>query len=125
MAASVEFDYNEFIEVYPQFKALSETACSFAFKEAELYLDNTVKSPVEDLEKRKLLLYMLCCHILTLKERGDSVGQVASASEGSVSVSYSVPNLAGAEYFGQTQCGLAFWQAVKPYLLGGRYYARH
>ena len=25
MAASVEFDYNEFIEVYPQFKALSET----------------------------------------------------------------------------------------------------
>ena len=103
MAASVEFDYNEFIEVYPQFKALSETACSFAFKEAELYLD----------------------HILTLKERGVSVGQVASASEGSVSVSYSVPNLAGAEYFGQTQCGLAFWQAVKPYLLGGRYYARH
>lgn len=121
MADNVVFDYEEFISVYPQFESVSETACGFAFEEAQLYLNNTAKSPVKSLEKRKLLLYMLVCHILTLKQRGDAVGAIASASEGSVSVSYAVPNLAGAEYFTQTACGLAFWQAMKAYALGGYY----
>lgn len=124
MAVAV-FDSAEFKEVYPQFSNTADTVCRFAFTEAELYLNNTDASPVKNEEKRKLLLYMLTCHILTLKERGgDTVGQLSSASEGSVSVSYSVPSTAGAEWFSQTQCGLTFWQAIKPYTLGSRYYGR-
>lgn len=123
--AAVVFDPAEFKEVYPQFVNIADTVCRFAFTEAELYLNNTDNSVVKNEEKRKLLLYMLTCHILTLKERGgDTVGQLSSASEGSVSVSYSVPSIAGAEWFSQTQCGLAFWQAIKPYTLGPRYYGR-
>lgn len=123
--AAVVFDPAEFKEVYPQFANTADTVCRFAFTEAELYLNNTDASIVSNEEKRKLLLYMLTCHILTLKERGgDTVGQLSSASEGSVSVSYSVPSVAGAEWFSQTQCGLAFWQAIKPYTLGPRYYGR-
>lgn len=123
--AVVVFDPAEFKEVYPHFVNTADAVCRFAFAEAELYLNNTDASPVKNEEKRKLLLYMLTCHILTLKERGgDVVGQLSSASEGSVSVSYSVPSAPGAEWFSQTQCGLAFWQAIKPYTLRPRYYGR-
>lgn len=120
----VIFDPAEFKEIYPQFENVSDTVCGFAFSQAELYLDNSVKSPVSNLEKRKILLYLLTCHILTLKERGDAVGSLSNATEGSVSVGYSVPNIAGAEFFSQTQCGMAFWQAIKPYKLGGLYFAK-
>ncbi len=126
MAQSVVvFDPAEFKEIYPQFEKISDAACGFAFSQAELYLDNSAKSLVSDLEKRKILLYLLTCHILTLKERGDgAVGNLTSATEGSVSVGYSAPAMAGAEYFSQTQCGMAFLQAVKPYKLGGLYFAK-
>lgn len=123
--AAVVFDPEEFREVYPQFANTSDTVCRFAFAEAELHLNNTDASPVKNEEKRKILLFMLTCHILTLKERGgDVVGQLSSASEGSVSVSYSVPSVAGAEWFSQTQCGLAYRQAIKQFALGGLYYGK-
>ena len=124
--ASVVFNPEEFREVYPQFSGLSDAALEYAFTEATLFLDPSDKCVVKNEEKRKIMLYLLTCHILTLKNRGvDTVGQVAGASEGSVSVSYAVPSAAGAEYFGQTQCGLSFWQAMKSYTLGGMYFPKY
>ena len=120
----VIFDPTEFKEIYPQFQNISNKACEFAFNEATFYLENNKNSIVKSVEKRKLLLYLLTCHVLTLKTRGDIVGKIASATEGSVSVSYANTSpSANAEWYSQTQCGLSFYQAIKPYLLG-RYYGK-
>jgi hypothetical protein len=49
------------------------------------------------------------------------IGRVGSASEGSVSISMSYPEVAGAEFWSLSKYGIQFWQATAPYRLG-RYY---
>lgn len=119
--ASVEFDVNEFKQLYPNFKNLDDTLLENYFNAACLLLDNTDKSPVKDLAERKMLLYMLVCHIATLKQRGDSiVGTITSAAEGKVNVS--VTPLTNMNWYTQTVCGSLFWQATAKYRIGVRYY---
>ena len=50
-------------------------------------------------------------------------GPVASATEGTVSISFSMPTATGKAFYNQTPCGQTFWQAIQPYAVGGRYYA--
>lgn len=119
--ASVEFDVNEFKQLYPNFQNLDDTLLENYFNAACLLLDNTDKSPVKDLAERKMLLYMLVCHIATLKQRGDSiVGTITSAAEGKVNVS--VTPLTNMNWYTQTVCGSLFWQATAKYRIGVRYY---
>lgn len=117
--AIVTFDVDEFREVYPQFANVSDTALNFNFNLAEQHCDNTDSSPVDNVEKRKMLLYLLVCHITTLSLRGEeTVGALQSATEGSVSASFATPTVAGAEYYSQTQCGLNYWQLSAMYRMG-------
>ena len=118
----VVFDPQEFLEVYPRFvdpktgqPLLTDAQLRQAFDVACLLLDNTI---------RKTLLHLLVCHLATLAlwPVGQS-GPVSSATEGSVSASFSVPTATGKAFYNQTPCGQAFWQAVQPYVTGGRYYA--
>lgn len=135
----VVFDPREFVEAYPRFTdpasgepLLTDAQLQQAFDVACLLLDNTDASPVPcDPESgvmvRKTLLYLLVCHLATLAlwPVGQS-GPVSSATEGSVSASFSVPTATGKAFYNQTPCGQAFRQAVQPYVSGGRYYAvRH
>lgn len=118
----VVFDVNEFKTLYPQFKDVDEAVLQNYFNAATLLLDNTDKSPVKDLAERKMLLYMLTCHIATLKKRGDSiVGTITAATEGKVNVS--VTPLVNANWYNQTVCGSLYWQATAKYRVGVRYVA--
>lgn len=118
----VVFDVNEFKTLYPQFADIDDAILQNYFNAAILLLDNTDKSPVKDLAERKMLLYMLTCHIATLKGRGDSiVGTITAATEGKVNVS--VTPLVNANWYNQTVCGSMYWQATVKYRVGVRYVA--
>ena len=128
--AVVVFDADEFRAAYPQFSKLSDEQLGAAFDTACLVLDNSESSPVpydpdKGVKDRKTLLYMLVCHLATLALRGTgAVGVLTSASEGSVSTGFTLPpKLNDAGWYAQTQCGLAYWQAVRGYIVGGRYFA--
>lgn len=118
----VVFDVDEFKTLYPQFKNVDDTILQNYFNAATLLLDNTNQSPVKDLAERKMLLYMLTCHIATMKKRGDSiVGTITAATEGKINVS--VTPLVNANWYTQTLCGSMYWQATAKYRLGVRYVA--
>ena len=134
--AVVVFDPQEVREAYPRFfdpktgqPLLTDAQLRQAFDVACLLLDNTNSSPVpydpaHGIMIRKTLLYLLVCHLATLAlwPMGQA-GPVASATEGTVSISFSVPQDTGKAFYAQTPCGQTFWQAIQPYAVGGRYYA--
>lgn len=132
--AVVVFDPKAFLEAYPQFapggvQALTDAQLRQAFDVACLILDNTDASLVPyDPEKgilvRQTLLWLIVCHLATMAmwQPGQS-GPLASAGEGSVNVSFSIPTSTGQAYWNQTPCGQTFWQAIQRYAVGGRYYA--
>lgn len=123
MAIAV-FNYAAWSQRYPELKgAVSEELAALYFSEAGLYLNNTDCSIVQDVGNRLVMLNMLVAHIAALggalepdgKPSG-MVGRVASATEGSVSVSFDSGLAPGtAAWFQQTTYGLSFWQASKPY----------
>lgn len=118
MGGSVVFNAEEFLATYPELNA-DDISAQWAFDMATLMLNNTPNSVVCCLCERKQLLYLLAAHILFLKNRGmGNVGKINSASEGSVSVGYGGIGKLGDSYFGQSQYGVLFWQAVSPYLSG-------
>jgi hypothetical protein len=120
MAVAV-FDSVKFLARYPEFEAIAVITLQAFFDEAGLYLSNTDSSPVLNVDRRLLLLNMLTAHIAALSGAIDQsgaapVGKVASATEGSVSVSFDAiyaPGTAG--WYSQTQYGAAFWQATTQY----------
>jgi hypothetical protein len=120
--AIVVFDINAFRERYPEFDTVSDTLLNAYFVEATVYLDNTDCSPVQDPTVRAVYLNMLVAHIAALNSGvgGDKpsglVGRVASASEGSVSVSTGdVPSSSSSWWYLQTPYGAAYWQATAAY----------
>ena len=118
----VVFDPNEFKTLYPEFANVPNETLQNYFNAATLLCDNTPQSLVTDLAERKMLLYMLVCHIATLKERGNGiVGTITSAAEGKVNVS--VTPLVNANWYQSTACGALYWQATAKYRTGMRYNA--
>lgn len=103
--AIVVFDINAFRERYPEFDTVSDSLLNAYFVEATVYLDNTDRSAVCDVAIRAVYLNMLVAHIAAINSGVDGkgptglVGRVASASEGSVSVSTGeVPVTTGAGF---------------------------
>lgn len=114
------FDYTAWITRYPEMGAVSEAQAALFFAEAGLYLDNTDNSPVPDPARRLILLNMVTAHIAALSGalasdgQPAAVGALSSATEGSVSVSFDTGFEPGtAQWYRQTQYGIAFWQATK------------
>jgi len=127
--AVVVFDPQEWLEAYPQFQGqLTDAQLTQAFNVACLMLDNTDASPVpydpdNGIETRKVLLWLLVCHLAALALRPvNQPGPMTNATEGSVSVGFQVPTALNGQYFCQTPCGSTFWQAVRKFVVGGRYY---
>ena len=117
--AVVVFDYNEFIEQFPELKNLTEEQLQGWFDTACCIVNNTDGSIVCDVICRKKMLYLLTAHYGTLFNRGaGAVGSMTSASEGSVSVGYSANLPNNLLFFGQTQYGLMYWQLILPYRTG-------
>lgn len=128
---SVSFTIEDFRQDYPQFadsEKYSERRLSSAFKQASSTLDNTKESiipydPDNNVYVRETALYALTCHYLTVSDwtlNGQS-GAVTSATEGSVSVSFSTPQASGTskDFFNQTPCGQLYLSLIAPYSMGG------
>lgn len=116
----VVFNAEEFKTLYPEFANVPNETLQNYFNAATLLCDNTPQSLVTDIAERKMLLYMLVCHIATLKERGNAiVGTITSAAEGKVNVS--VTPLVNANWYQSTACGALYWQATAKYRRGIRY----
>jgi hypothetical protein len=129
--AVVVFDPAAFREMYPQFteELLTDAQLQNAFDVACLCVDNSDASalpydPDNQVYIRRTLLNLFVCHLasMALWPAGQS-GPMSNATQGSVSVGFSVPTAVNGQYFSQTPCGQTFWQAIRPYLIGGRYYA--
>ena len=113
--AVVTFDPQVFREAYPRFvdpksgtPLLTDAQLEQAFDVACLLLDNTDASPVpydpaHGIMIRKTFLYLLVCHLATLAlwPAGQS-GPTSSATEGSVTVAFSIPQNAGKAFYAQT-----------------------
>lgn len=106
---------------YPQFSEISDEQLTSFFAIAEQIVDNSENSRITDLKERKILLYLLVCHMATLYLRGDITGNITSASQGSVSSGFGSYDLGNGKWFGQTPCGALFWQLTGKYRAGGRY----
>ena len=115
----MEFDIVKFRSIYPQFTNISDEQLTFMAENALIIsgLDVDERIPAD---KRYNLWYMLVCHLATLSERG-TAGSVASATEGSVSVSFGQMQQTGgdADWYNLTPCGSAYWQIVQKYRLCG------
>ena len=115
----VTFDYSTWSALYPSLSMNTNvTQATEYFAQAGDFLNNTPLSPVQDLTKRARLLNLLTAHIAQLNLPTDAggngvgaVGRVASAAEGSTSVSLDMGAPSGsASWFMQTQYGATFWQ---------------
>lgn len=118
----VVFDPAAFKQRYPEFSTVSDALLSDYFAEATIYLDNTDCSRVQDVDVRRMLLWMLVAHIAAINAgvngEGASplVGRINNATEGSVSVGTDMGAVPfTATWFLQTKYGAAFWQATAPF----------
>lgn len=72
-------------------------------------------------ESRELILYYTLCHLVTLSLRGDVVGNVTSAGQGSVNTGLALVQRANSRWWDQTPCGLTAWELLRPWRTGGLY----
>jgi hypothetical protein len=115
----VVFDYSGWQMRYPELACWVAAGLAQAFfLEAQIYLSNEACSPVPSVAKRTVLLNMLVAHIAALNAplNGEPsptlVGRIASASEGSVSVSVTMETPGTAAWFNTTKYGAAFYAAT-------------
>lgn len=128
---AVVFDKARFQTAYPEVQA-TDAQLEMWFVQAESLLDNTGRSIVKKPEEREMLLFLLVRHFAALNERaaqGGLVGRIASASEGSVSVSADMGAAIGnAAWYLQTPYGATYWQLTAKYrrfrYVSGGCYAR-
>ncbi|HFC6390697.1 TPA: DUF4054 domain-containing protein [Neisseria lactamica] len=128
---AVVFDKARFQTAYPEVRA-ADAQLEMWFAQAESLLDNTGRSIVKKPEEREMLLFLLVRHFAALNERaaqGGLVGRIASASEGSVSVSADMGAVGGnAAWYLQTPHGATYWQLTAKYrrfrYVSGGCYAR-
>ena len=122
-AGVVAFDPAAFRLQYPAFTGDSDATLNGYFVLAQVYLNNSAASVVQDLTVRAQLLYLITAHIAFLLDRiasGDgsnaaAVGQMQSASEGGVSAAFAAVQAKNAAFWVQSQYGFMFWQMSLPY----------
>jgi hypothetical protein len=124
MGVVVVFDPVAFAAAFPQFSSLTSTQLTtIILPIAEVYCRNDGGGPVSLAATQTALLNLMVAHVAALMfpplatPAGEvaPVGRVASASQGSVSVSFDFPQTPNAAWFNQTQFGAAFWQATAAY----------
>lgn len=126
--ATVVFDADAFLARFPQLDGkMLPTQLGACFEEACLLCRNDDGArvpfdPENGVFARRILLYLLTCHIATLALRPpEQPGTMTNASEGSVSVGFNVPTIPGADWYLQTPCGGRYWALLRQYALGGMY----
>ncbi len=117
---AVSFNAASFKTKYSQFADVSDQQLELYFDEATLYLSNSDDSPVQNIGRRELLLWMLTAHVATLNGalsvdgQAVGVGRIASAGKGSVNVSLDYGAQPGTDaWYNQTQFGASFLSATR------------
>lgn len=119
MSGVVIFDIAKFQDIYPKIAA-TDAQLEMYFVQATMLMNNTEQSCVQNLAEREILLFLLVAHFATLQGRidggNDSVGRIASASEGSVSVSLDNGQTTLSEkWYQQTPYGAQYWALTAKY----------
>lgn len=127
--AIVTLDIPKFRAMFPELSNVPDAILPFLFDQSTDYLNNSDFSLVDDVTKRERLLYTLMAHLAYMKY-GDAngnggsgmVGRIASASEGSVSVSSDAGQVEFRYmWYTQSPYGMDFWQATKVYRMANYY----
>lgn len=123
----VTFNEAGFLQRFPQFTAYAAEnpgALQSRFDEVTaFYVNNSEHSRVCDVAERSMLINLAIAHVLAIEgvAAGDNsaagkVGRVASATEGSVSVSLDMGAVpATAAWWMQSQYGASYWSATAKY----------
>lgn len=125
MGVVATWTYQGWLKLFPEFASVPQAqvvALEQAVVEASL-VRNDGGGPVSNPNTQLALLNFATAHVVFLLTRAGSgpgngaiVGQITSASEGSVSVATSgaasTPNSA---YWAQSQYGITLWQMLAPY----------
>ena len=133
--AVVVWDESAWREVYPQFDEGQPWYCTSAqlsglWQIATTLVDNSDGAaipydPTAGVYVRQILLWALMCHLATLAWQGrqGQYGTLNSATEGSVTASFQIPQLPAqgvtGAWYGLTACGLMAWTLLRRYALGG------
>lgn len=125
MGVAITFDPTTWLQMYPQFGYLTPAQATMYFTQATMIHRNDGGGPVKDATQQTNLLGLLTAHVAQLlapakdgsDPDGSAVGRISQATEGSVSASLELPaNLPqAAAWFSQTQYGLMYWTATKPF----------
>ena len=125
MGTQVTFVYSAWAAAFPQFSNVAQaTVTGVVLTIAQSYCRNDGGGPVDDAATQQTLLWLMVAHVAqlmcgsTTQPLSGSVGRVASAGQGSVSVSLDWPTTASNAWFLQTPYGAMYWQMTSGYRLG-------
>lgn len=118
----VTFDPAAFIVSFPAFASVPPELLSMYFDYATLLLENNCCGKVKDAPTRAMLLNLVTAHITALMSGVNGnppqgvVGRIASATEGSVSVSTEMmAQSESASWWNQTPWGAMYWRMIAQY----------
>lgn len=121
----VELNIAEWRGIYPQYPDVSDAQLQGLWAVACDLIGNapTSRIPYDPpaIIKRKTILYAALCHLAYLSTRGDLVGNVASAAEGTVNAGLAYMQRGNSRWWDQSQCGATVWMLLTPYRSGGCY----
>lgn len=123
MGVTVAFNFQAWSARYPEFANVPADQAQEFFNEATVYHRNDGGGPVSNANTQTVLLNMATAHIAKIyaptstgQPPSDLVGRIATASEGSVSVSAEMNLPPGsAEWWNQTKYGASYWAATAQY----------
>lgn len=123
MGAVASFDYNGWIQAYPEFIYVPIEQAQNYFNIATAYHRNDGVTPVTNPVFQDMYLKMIMSHLAQIlapdptgQPASQIVGRITSASEGSVSVSSEMPlTPQSAAFWYQTKYGTMYWNATKQY----------
>ncbi len=127
----VQFDNTEFIAAFPDFTNLTGDQNQNAFNQAQLLLENSPYSLVQDANIRQQFLYLITAHLAflfygTAPAAGpatpapavNSVGRTTEMRNGTVDLKKSLGSVNASfsqDFFSQTKYGAMFWQMSTPF----------
>lgn len=118
----VEFDIVAFRKRYPWLADVPDEVLEDYFLVAQFFVDNTRGSKITNLDLRRILLYLMVCHLATLYLRGDTTpGVLQSATQGKVSATFKTYD--NITWLNETPCGAQFEWMIQRFILGGHYFA--
>ena len=122
----VPLDIAAFRRAWPQFADEAVTPDAIirvAWREAGLLVGNTPGGRIPyappEVETRAVVMDLVLCHLLTLRQRSGLVGTLTSAAQGSVSAGSSYTPAKNSRWWEQTPCGATAWELMLPYRSGG------